>query len=83
MTSGFTDEHVGMDIWYKRQIRNVTAEAQGVVDEQDRRIVALQRRLAATQRQLSTATATVESMRAERGARNQRRALEVLRARHH
>lgn len=80
---GFSDELLGLDWAHRRELKNIAAQGQAVVDQQDRRIAILQRRLSATQRQLAASTATVDSMKAERGARNMRRAMQVLRTRQH
>lgn len=60
----FSDEVIGLSMRYDAELRENTRNAQLVVDQQDRRIIALQRKLAAAYAELEL----------ERG---KRRALEI------
>lgn len=75
---GFSDELIGLDIAHRRELRNLTDDAQAVVDQQDRRILALQRQLAVAKGQLAHAQAGVRSLKAERGERNMSRIIAAL-----
>lgn len=80
---GFSDELIGLDLAHRRELRDLTAEAQGVVDAQDRRIVALQRELDSTRGRLAASQQTVAGLKAERGARNMSMIMQSLRRRQH
>lgn len=81
---GFSDELVGLDLAHCRELREITAEAQSIVDRQDARIVRLQRELAATQGRLAASRQSVASLKADRGARNQDVAIQaILRRKRH
>lgn len=66
----FTDAEIMTIMQCDRNVRNVTADAQVLINRKNAQIGALQRQLAATQRDLAAARAEIAAMRQERGQAN-------------
>lgn len=77
---GISDELIGLDWAHRREMREVTEQAQSIVDRQDRHIIALQRQLSATRGQLATAQRNNDAMILDRGrARNEQILRRIMR----